>query len=75
MTELLEDAFRRYQAATAAVHDHLDAAAHAAAARDLRQARVDLCCALELSGWEPPQSVRAQVLHDRNQLAEGSAVA
>ena len=65
---LLEEAYARYDAATVRV-----AAAGAGPddVRAVREARVALCHALERSGWELPDEVRAQLLHDRTQLARG----
>ena len=65
----LHHAFVRYEAARAAVAAASTDHGSDALARELRESRIALCRALELSGWEPPDEVRLQLLHDRNQLA------
>lgn len=67
----LDEAFTGYEAATARV-----AAGDSGPAdvRALRLSRIALCQALERSGWQAPDEVRTQLLHDRTQLARGEGL-
>ena len=71
----LNEAFARYDAARAAVAAAgTDHGSHRALDRELRESRIALCRALELSGWQPPYEVRVQLLDDRNQLAHSGVL-
>ena len=67
--EALRHAFGRYQVATGRAQELREPGPAATAARaELRRARIALCHALEVGGWEPPTQVRCQVLFDEEQL-------
>ena len=71
--EVLRASFQRYQAASAAVRGLPDGSTAELVAHDeLRSARLGLCEALEATGWEPPDDVRAQVELDARDLARHS---
>ena len=67
--EALRHAFARYQVAAGRAQELREPGPASTAARaELRRARIALCRALEVGGWEPPTQVRCQVLFDEQQL-------
>ena len=73
--EALRATFDRYQAASAAMHGlERGTTAVRAAHNELRRARLALCQALLMTGWELPDEVRAQVVLDEQRLAQGKTL-